>query len=68
MSKKLTPWFPGHVKPAHIGFYERDYHIVEAELADYWDGDDWWVVPNGCPEERYLGAPVCPWRGLAEKP
>lgn len=68
MSKKLTPWFPGEVAPAHVGFYERDYGFGDEETGDYWDGDRWWVVPVLAHEKRLPSSVDLPWRGLAEKP
>lgn len=80
MSKqpKLTPWFPGDVKPARPGVYQRSLDpcapIHVAPLACYcmWDGKFWMVYEN-TPEE----AAECRirsayqhewWRGLAEQP
>lgn len=59
--RKLTDWFPGDVKPARKGIYQRDYGIDSIE--DYWSGRVWRYAENGT---------VClsqnrPWRGLAEK-
>jgi hypothetical protein len=68
VSKKLTPWFQPEVKPARKGFYERDYGFGDEDIADYWDGRSWWVVPIDFPTERLAGSPSLPWRGLAEKP
>mgnify|MGYP001051620624 CR=1 FL=1 len=68
MSKELTPWFPAEVKPVRKGFYERDYGFEQEDIADYWDGNAWWVIPTYDLTERIPGLPVLPWRGLAKKP
>jgi thioesterase domain-containing protein len=42
MSKKLTPWFPGHVKPVHHGIYETDADTEDgAPCYQSWNGL-WW--------------------------
>ena len=38
MAKK-TPWFPGNVKPVHIGVYERD--MTHGGRWSYWNGAFW---------------------------
>lgn len=67
MSKKLTPWFPADVKPARKGYYERDCGFGDEDVADFWDGRSWWVVPVSAPSLRLAGSMSLPWRGLAEK-
>ena len=72
---KLTPWFPGTVKPArgveHIGPYLRQFDYDEQ--YSWWNGREWMfaagVTPGGAC--RALGPSTrqnLPWRGLAEKP
>jgi len=72
---KLTPWFPGTVKPARPGVYQREFptFVLFAE----WTGRRWLagrftarcarvmcVVSNQQPSD-----PDCTrWRGLAEEP
>lgn len=74
MSKKLTPWFPGSVKPVHVGSYEVrlwDKWCNEyASTGTYqWNGKYWSAYG-----ERTAGMdrpgwhPKDQWRGLAEQP
>jgi hypothetical protein len=63
---KLTDWFPGDVKPALTGLYQREYgNDWLTKLPDYWDGRVWrYKRPEGLiatNQERR-------WRGLAEDP
>jgi hypothetical protein len=60
--KKLTPWFPPHIKPVREGFY----HATALQCYDdppicYWDGRQWWREDREClayfQEQRE-------WRGL----
>lgn len=67
---KLTPWYPGDVKPVRVGVYERLYYDGERTCFSRFDGaswragwagiyraqDDWW------PRSSYQDLP---WRGLA---
>ena len=72
MSKKLTPWFPGDVKPVRVGHYERDWDGDGNALKlspDFWNGDSWEAVYFVGDRERSKYTPQDhPWRGLAEKP
>lgn len=74
MSKKLklTPWFPGDVKPIRVGFYERQYSSSDDRQQnydlDYWSGASW-HYGNGQikrPRDRALNQERR-WRGLAVK-
>ena len=71
MSKKLTPWFPGDVKPAHIGVYERP--IGSVTRYSYWDGKTW-RCSGRTPELALQYSPVMSvfsksrWGGLASVP
>lgn len=38
---KLTPWFPGHVKPARAGVYETDSRGHSQRCYQYWSGSVW---------------------------
>jgi hypothetical protein len=62
--KAVTQWFQGHVKPAHIGWYERRYfHGIDFGMFDYWDGKLWRLTKGGCNafvQNRQ-------WRGLANR-
>lgn len=77
--KKLTPWFPGDVKPTRKGVYE-----LEALPAPYhyFDGKNW-SVAGASPKQYSIGKwkslPTCDkvgctyhlrrrWRGLASDP
>lgn len=67
---KKTPWFPGTVKPVHVGVYQRDYASRVAYCK--WDGVFWyWAAPRRKEAQRECGKSISqtlPWRGLAEKP
>lgn len=78
----LTPWFPGDVKPVHIGVYQRDFGGVGNLKYAYWDGEYWrWSEPTpdhaaewGTFPGRGYGhgkspvqfGPTIRWRGLTE--
>jgi hypothetical protein len=55
---KLTPWYPGNIKPVREGWYE-----VRCEFKNvcggmhYWNGKWWDVPPFGETFAR-------PWRGV----
>lgn len=68
MKNQVTPWFAEHIKPVYIGFYERDYGLDTEEVADYWDGNRWWIVPVYDLNKRIPSGCLFPWRGLAKKP
>lgn len=84
MTKKLTPWFSGTVKPARVGVYERDYgQQANPDLGSqyqFWDGVNWLygastpestmrVVAARGPTASQLPSRVeRDWRGLAEEP
>ena len=74
MSKKqpkLTPWFPGSVKPARKGVYERKDGINLRCYAK-WNGSKWmsykWTVLEADVSTYETLWPNLKWRGLAEKP
>jgi hypothetical protein len=70
--KDLTPWFPGDVKPAHPGVYQRHYPSGDTWYAR-WDGKKWhtfWgsvalAARDSC---SVSGFQRLPWRGLAHPP
>lgn len=80
---KKTPWFPGRVKPAHVGVYEvpgLDSDEVETFFT-YFDGVGFcgqWGYPEQAAEKaatrelqahwRENGSRVYRWRGLASPP
>ncbi|MBR8228051.1 hypothetical protein KDX05_06965 [Burkholderia vietnamiensis] len=60
----LTEWFPGYVKPIHVGEYERRYG--ENPFTDKWDGEKWVYGSVAFFDEECL-CQTHPWRGLKEK-
>lgn len=68
----LTPWFPGHTKPARAGVYERGYRWRATTLFCRWDGKRWYgpkLVASLADQEMLVS--TCqdlPWRGLAADP
>lgn len=80
MSKKLTPWFPGDVKPVRPGIYNvscRDEWQTGEWYAKF-DGDGWlwgWCHQTRLasseifnrPQDKICKAPAS-WRGLARSP
>ena len=68
---KLTPWFPGHIKPVRPGVYEVDMRVC-CEFA-LWDGGRWgWAHSTIKQANRFRATDrACQhkkWRGLAEQP
>jgi len=72
MSKKLTPWFPGDVKPARKGVYETDAEISDREPCyQFWDGSRWGACgfsPRYCKQPGdWVSRHQSPkWRGRAK--
>jgi hypothetical protein len=71
MSKKLTPWFPGHVKPVHHGIYETDADTEDgAPCYQSWNGL-WWGWCSSW-SDFAVDSPSTyqtpNWRGLAKAP
>lgn len=70
---QLGPIMPADVKPAHVGWYARDYGAegpsAERWLAarDYWDGTNWFIGNSDGSRNEFPSA-LLPmrWRGLAE--
>ena len=66
---KLTQWFPGDVKPVHIGVYERRLKFKTYVYYSRWNGERWqwlhWTVEDAAAS---AGAPSVyqnlPWRGV----
>lgn len=66
----LTPWFPGDVKPVHVGVYPRDIGGWGISYS-YWNGKFWelWgltvndAFANCLMKSLYQNEP---WRGLTE--
>jgi hypothetical protein len=73
MSKKLTPWFPGDVKPFRVGVYERDWNPSfegQAIYLDFWDGESWWqysVTRQRACERFRKQYQFFRWRGLTKE-
>ena len=73
MSKsKHTPWFPGSVKPARVGVYQRILDDPSAIYYSLWDGYIWrWsaIDPDTAAKKADISAWLCAtWRGLAQDP
>lgn len=74
---KLTPWFPPHIKPVRVGWYNasayRKTHIIR-----YWNGQRWseFATLTGLGDTEQLTRAkrvnACrgdiEWRGLASPP
>ncbi len=69
--QQLTPWFDGSVKPARVGWYQRDYgrccQAEEYQYPDYWDGDNWYVGVGGRKPTNLICNGDMPWRGLTKE-
>ena len=66
---KLTPWFPGTVKPVRVGVYERDYNPSPTSNYCYWNGEEWSTreqTPKKALEEFFVPSLYqdLPWRGV----
>ena len=59
---KLTPWYPGTVKPVRKGWYQRNYPSLGPSMC-YWDGKNFSMI-----EDRYENSFTqdLPWRGVAK--
>jgi hypothetical protein len=69
---KLTPWFPGNVKPVRPGVYQQMCGFNRDVGYQYWDGKVWGLWSRTIEGARHDGWPASPqndpWRGLAEEP
>jgi hypothetical protein len=74
---KLTPWFPGHIKPVRPGVYQTLQNCDGVgPFLQYWNGRFWGLMcrPNNGIDlpERWKNDSSsnqhCRWRGLAEEP
>lgn len=68
---KLTEWYPAHIKPVRVGWYDTlDNDGSYSQLRWYFDGRKWcWFHDNDIKKTKV----ICvfqkrPWRGLAQKP
>lgn len=70
MTKKLTPWFPGDVKPARKGVYERDF--PNGSLYSRWNGRHWifgyYAVEHAATRVGKSLYQTKRWRGLSSNP
>ena len=72
---KLTPWFPGDVKPVRVGVYQRDYSgttfSCHRSQYCYWNGKFWSIFSFGPLEalefkRQKSTLQNLPWRGVAK--
>jgi hypothetical protein len=66
--KNITPWFPGSVKPVHVGVYLRKV-LSNWESYSYWNGEQWCQYgPTPDVAALYKNKPSIyqnfPWAGL----
>ena len=65
---KLTPWFPGDVKPVHVGVYERRLKFTTVVFYSRWDGKKWRAlrrtVTGANTVLRVSEYQNMPWRGV----
>ena len=73
MSEKLTPWFPGDVKPVYPGPYQQKCGFGRDIGYQFWDGNTWFSwrrTINQAMKEYEAGYKSCtqndPWRGLTK--
>lgn len=71
MAEKLTPWFPGDVKPVYEGVYPRDFGCLGPGFSKF-DGHQWLLGCNNPDDAAVATLPShcqsLPWRGLAQDP
>jgi hypothetical protein len=72
---KLTPWFPGHIKPVRPGVYETDNQGGRGKCFQHWDGKRWGYACTTAKRAAVYNEPDYKsawqddkWRGLAEEP
>jgi hypothetical protein len=69
MSKYLTPWFPVHITPVHIGVYETEMEGVKwSKGFSFWNGKRWGdtqFLPGLALDT--VGLQNKKWRGLKER-
>jgi hypothetical protein len=73
VAQKLTPWFPGSVKPTRKGVYERKATHEQWFVYSRWDGKHWHLnslslkaANQAVRHSSYQCALL--WRGVAAKP
>lgn len=61
-----TPWYPAHIKPVRVGWYEVISSVVPEGEMMFWDGGLlWWTGRGG----GVFCGPLVPgdkWRGLTK--
>lgn len=70
---ELTPWFPPHIKPVHVGVWDvADGSHFRAPWFKKWDGRYWYTGGRTVSEANrvteYSILEEFSWRGLARKP
>lgn len=68
--RALTPWFPGHARPARHGVYQRRSGAVRT--FSRWDGAQWHMSCQSAAGAARGGLPPsmnqrAEWRGLVEQ-
>jgi hypothetical protein len=67
---KKTKWYPGNVKPVHVGVYETE-PLYNSKRFQFWNGQ-WWGYPAHTIQRafdwRYVRSTnqSDAWRGLTE--
>lgn len=69
---KLTRWFPGHIKPVHVGVYQVDL-LASCLCYQHWNGVFFGLYSATIGdallrEDKRSWAQHENWRGLSEKP
>lgn len=66
--RKLTSWYPGHVKPVRPGVYQRKYKKPGVRYCRF-DGERWFIyeetVQLAADGDLVSIRQNIPWRGLA---
>jgi hypothetical protein len=61
-----TPWYPAHIKPVRVGWYEIGCDYTQDVVMMFWDGGLlWWTGRDG----GVSCGPLVPgdkWRGLTK--
>ncbi|WP_157266416.1 hypothetical protein [Azohydromonas aeria] len=60
-AKGVTPWFACSVRPARIGWYERQF--TDGIYRQWWNGVAWLFGPDKNQHWRQVDSYPC-WRGL----
>lgn len=66
---KLTPTFPGHIKPVHVGVYQRHYRLGGWRYC-YWNGKNWGFPGDSAEDSTTFFFSLIsrwqnlPWRGV----